>query len=167
MALLNILQYPDPRVHDQAIPVTEVDDNIRRIVDDMFETMYENNGVGLASIQVNIKQRIVVMDVSHDQKQPICAINPEIIEIEGTQYEFEGCLSYPGVYDKIERPSKVRFKALDANGKPYEMEGEGLLAACIHHEIDHLNGMLFVQHLSRLKQERARKKLEKLRRQTL
>lgn len=167
MALLNVLQYPDPRVREKALPVTEIDAKIRQIVTDMFETMYENNGVGLASIQVNIKQRIVVIDVSENKNQPLCLINPEIIHREGSQLEFEGCLSYPGVYDKVERPAKVRFKALDIDGKPYEMTGEGLLAACVEHEIDHLNGTLFVEHLSRLKQERARKKLEKLRRQTL
>ena len=166
MALLNVLQYPDPRVREKALPVTEVDAKIRQIVTDLFETMYESNGVGLASIQVNIKQRIVVIDVSDDKNQPLCLINPEIIHREGSQLEFEGCLSYPGVYDKVERPAKVRFKALDIDGKPYEMTGEGLLAACVEHEIDHLNGTLFVDHLSRLKQERARKKLEKLRRQT-
>jgi peptide deformylase len=167
MALLTVLQYPDPRVHDVAVPVAEIDEKIRRMVNDMFETMYDHNGVGLASIQVNIKQRIVVMDVSDDRKNPICAINPEIIYSEKIQTEFEGCLSYPGVYEKIERPFKAKFRALDIDGKPYEMEGEGLFAACIHHEVDHLNGRLFVQRLSRLKQDRARKKLEKIRRQTL
>lgn len=167
MAILTVLQFPDPRVHDVAAPVTEVDEKIRRIVDDMFETMYDHNGVGLASIQVNIKQRIVVMDISDDRKQPVCAINPEIIFIDGSQDEYEGCLSYPGVYEKVQRPLRAKFRALDVNGKPFEMEGEGLFASCIQHEIDHLNGRLFVQRLSRLKQDRARKKLEKLRRQTL
>ena len=167
MTILNVLQYPDPRVHDKAVSVTAVDATIRRIVDDMFETMYAQNGCGLAAIQVNIKQRIIVIDVSEDKSQPLCVINPEIIYREGTQNEAEGCLSFPGVYDKVERAAKVRFKALDINGKLYEMEGEGLLAACVQHETDHLNGLLFVQRLSRLKQERARKKLEKLRRQTL
>lgn len=167
MALLSVLQYPDPRIHHQAAPVTDIDSQVRHIVNDMFETMYDHKGVGLAAIQVNIKQRIIVIDVSESRKEPLCVINPEIIYREGIQTEFEGCLSFPGVYEKVERAAKVRFKAFDQQGNPYEKEGEGLLAACIQHEIDHLNGMLFVQRLSRLKQERARKKLEKTRRQTL
>ena len=167
MALLGVLQYPDPLLRKKAQPVSEVDDNIRKIVDDMFETMYEQSGVGLASTQVNIPQRIIVMDVSEGQKQPLCVINPEIISREGIQFEYEGCLSFPSVFDKVERSAKIRMRALDQFGKSYEMDAEGLLAICIQHEIDHLDGILFVDHLSRLKQERVRKKLEKNRRRML
>jgi peptide deformylase len=166
MALLSVLQYPDPRLRNPAKPLEKIDPTIRTIVDDMFETMYEQNGVGLAATQVNIPHRIVVIDVSQDKKSPLCVINPEILHQEGVQYETEGCLSVPSIYDHVERAAKVRFRALDVEGKPYEIDAEGLLAVCIQHEIDHLNGILFIDHLSRLKQERARKKIEKLRRHT-
>ena len=130
----------------------------------MYETMYAENGVGLAANQVGISLSIFTMDVSDTRNQRICAINPELISVEGMQTDPEGCLSYPGAYDKVTRGLKVRFKALDIDGKPYEMTAENLMARCVQHEIDHLNGKLFVDHLSRLKQERARKKLEKFRR---
>lgn len=164
MALLGVLQFPDVRLRNKAQPVAEVTDKIKTIVDDMFETMYEQTGVGLAATQVNILQRIIVIDLSDTQNEPLCLINPEITHREGTQFEFEGCLSFPGVFDKVERAAKVRLKALDREGKPYELEAENILAVCIQHEIDHLDGILFVDHLSRLKQDRARKKLQKIRR---
>lgn len=164
MTLLSVLQYPDPLLRNKAQPVTIVDDSVRKTVDDMFETMYEQGGVGLAAIQVNIKQRIIVIDVSDNRSNPICVINPEIIHREGIQFEFEGCISFPGVFDKVERASKVRFKALDRDGKSYEHDADGILAICIQHEMDHLEGILFIDHLSRLKQDRARKKLQKIKR---
>jgi len=166
MALLSVLQYPDPKLRNKALPVTVFDDKLRQIVDDMFETMYEQNGVGLASIQVDIPQRILAIDVSDSRKEPLCVINPEIIHREGIQYEHEGCISFPGVYEKVERAAKLRLHAMDLHGKSFEIDAEGLLAVCIQHEMDHLDGVLFIDHLSRLKQERMRKKLEKIRRQT-
>ncbi len=164
MALLTILEYPDVRLRNKALPVTTFDAALHKVVDDMFETNYTQDGVGLAAIQVNIQQRIIVMDVSENKSAPICAINPEIIHREGTQYEYEGCLSFPSVYDKVERAAHVRLKAFDRDGKVFELAASGLLAVCIQHEIDHLDGILFVDHLSKLKQERSKKKLEKTRR---
>jgi len=162
MAILSILEYPDKRLRNKALPVSEVDSNVRRIVDDMFETMYEqSNTVGLASIQVNIPLRILVMDISEDRSSPICVINPEIIAREGIQQEVEGCVSFPGVWDKVDRSAKICMRALDQNGKPYELNAEELLSVCIQHEMDHLDGVLFVDHLSRLKQTRLVKKLQK------
>jgi len=166
MALLGVLQYPDPKLRTKALPVTEVNEKLRCIIDDMFETMYEQNGCGLAATQVNIHQRIIAIDVSDNKSQPLCVINPEILSSEGIQYESEGCLSLPGLYDKVQRAAKIRIRALDKNGKQYEINTDGLLATCIQHEIDHLNGILFIDHLSNLKKERAHKKLIKLRRQT-
>lgn len=166
MALLSVLQYPDPRLRNPAKPLTEFTPEIHKIVEDMFETMYEQNGVGLAATQVNIPHRIVVIDVSDTRDKPLCVINPEIVHREGIQYETEGCLSVPSIYDHVERAAKVRFRAQDREGNYYELDADGLFAACIQHEIDHLNGVLFIDHLSRLKQERARKKISKLRRQT-
>jgi peptide deformylase len=164
MALLHVLQFPDPLLRNKAKPVAVVDDQVRKMVDDMFETMYEQSGVGLAAIQVNIDKRIIVMDISEDRNQPLCVINPEILTREGVQYESEGCLSFPGVFDKVERSAKIRLKALDRDGQSYELDAEGLLAVCIQHEMDHLDGILFIDHLSALKKDRARKKLEKMRR---
>ncbi|MDR3478115.1 MAG: peptide deformylase [Gammaproteobacteria bacterium] len=161
MALLNVLQYPDKRLRLKAANVLVVDANIQKIVDDMFETMYAENGVGLAATQANIQQRIVVIDISEDKKSPLCVINPEIIACEGTQYEVEGCISFPGMFDKVERAEKVRLRALDRDGKSYEIDAEGLLSVCIQHEVDHLDGILFMDHLSRLKQDRMAKKIEK------
>lgn len=166
MALLSVLQYPDPKLRNKAQPVTEFDAKLQQTIDDMFETMYEQGGVGLAAIQVDVKQQIIAIDVSENKNQPLCVINPEIIHREGVQHEFEGCLSFPGVFDKVERAAKIRLRALDRHGKSYEMDAEELLAVCIQHEMDHLEGVLFADHLSRLKQERLRKKLEKLRRHT-
>lgn len=161
MALLNVLRFPDERLRTVAKPVATVDDSIRTKVDDMFETMYEEKGVGLAAIQVDIHQRIVVIDVSEESNQPLVLINPEITSKEGMMINEEGCLSVPGCYAKVERAEKITFKALDRDGNPYEKEAEGLLAICVQHELDHLDGKLFVDYLSPLKRDRIKKKLEK------
>ena len=163
MALLTVLEYPDKRLRNKALPVTQFDASLEETVAGMFETMRAAEGVGLAATQVNIQQRIIVMDVSESQQEPRCLINPEILHREGTQYEYEGCISFPTVYDRVERAAKVRVRAVDIKGQPFEIEGEGLLAICLQHEIDHLDGVLFVDHLSRLKRERLCKKLEKAR----
>ncbi len=167
MALLNVLKYPDPRLRKVAAVVDSIDDNVRAIVSDMFETMYEDNGVGLAATQVDIQQRILVADVSHTQKEPICLINPDIVKQEGYETFEEGCMSIPGVYEEIERAKVISVKALDKYGDHLEFEADGLLAVCIQHEIDHLNGKLFVDYLSPLKQKMIQKKMEKVRRRTL
>jgi peptide deformylase len=162
MALLEILKYPDPRLRIKAQPVVTVDDELRRQVEDMYETMYHAQGVGLAATQVNIHYRLFTMDTSETRDQRLCVVNPEIISQEGLQYEGEGCLSVGGgAYDKVERAMKVHMRATDLDGKPIELQAEGLMAVCIQHEIDHLNGVLFIDHLSRLKQDRIRKKIEK------
>ncbi|MCK9692323.1 peptide deformylase [Pseudomonas syringae] len=162
MAILNILEFPDSRLRTIAKPVAMVDEDIRQLVDDMFETMYEAPGIGLAATQVNVHKRVVVMDLSEDRSEPRVFINPEIEKLtdEMDQYQ-EGCLSVPGFYENVDRPQKVRVKALDRDGKPYELVAEGLLAICIQHECDHLNGKLFVDYLSNLKRDRIKKKLEK------
>jgi peptide deformylase len=138
-----------------------VDDAVRRLVDDMFETMYAAPGIGLASVQVNDPRRVIVIDISEDRSQPRCFINPEVIAREGEEEMEEGCLSVPGVYEAVRRADRIRVRALDAAGNPFELEAEGLLAVCIQHEIDHLDGKLFVDYLSSLKRQRIRKKLEK------
>ncbi|MES2217587.1 MAG: peptide deformylase [Pseudomonadota bacterium] len=163
MTLLTVLEYPDKRLRNKAQVVTTFDATLQRIVDDMFETMYQERAVGLAATQVEILQRIMVMDVSDDGKSPICAINPEIIQRAGMQYEYEGCVSFPGQYDKVERAATVTLRAAHPNGEIFEMPADGLLAVCMQHEMDHLDGILFIDHLSRLKQERMKKKLEKAR----
>lgn len=166
MAILNILEFPDSRLRTIAKPVAVVDADIRQLVDDMFETMYEAPGIGLAATQVNVHKRVVVMDLSEDRSEPRVFINPEIemLTDEMDQYQ-EGCLSVPGFYENVDRPQKVRIKALDREGKAYEEIAEGLLAVCIQHECDHLNGKLFVDYLSNLKRDRIKKKLEKLHKQ--
>jgi len=161
MALLPILRYPDPRLHTVAAPVTEVDDKIRKLVADMAETMYEAPGIGLAATQVDVHRRIVVIDVSEDQSALMALINPEILERSGEQVCEEGCLSVPGVYEKVARAERVRVRALNAKGEPFELDAEGLLAVCIQHEIDHLDGKVFVEYLSQLKQTRIKGKLAK------
>jgi len=163
MAKLTILEYPDPRLRTIAEPVETVDDEVRAQIDDMFETMYAAPGIGLAATQVNIHKRIVTMDISEDQNEPLVLINPEfeVLDEELHKYQ-EGCLSVPGFYENVKRPQKVNLKALDYNGEPYEMEAEGLLAVCIQHELDHLNGKLFVDYISMLKRNRIKSKLEKL-----
>ncbi len=167
MALLSVLQYPDPLLRKKAHPVVDFNAQLQKVIDDMFETMYEQGGVGLAATQVNIQQRIIVIDLSENHQEPLCVINPEIIAREGTQFEFEGCLSFPSVYDKVERSAKIRLRALDRQGQTFELDATDLLSICIQHEIDHLDGILFLDHLSRLKQDRVRKKLAKNRRRTL
>ncbi|MFC6633894.1 peptide deformylase [Microbulbifer taiwanensis] len=166
MAKLEILEFPDPRLRQVAKPVVEVTDELRQLVDDMFETMYDAPGVGLAATQVNVHQRIVVIDASEDQSEPLAFINPEIevLDEEIHQYD-EGCLSVPGFYETVERPRKVRIKALDRDGETFAIEAEGLLAVIIQHEVDHLNGKLFVDYISPLKRNRIRSKLEKAHRQ--
>jgi peptide deformylase len=161
MALRTILHYPDPRLRQAAKPVAAVDDGIRRLVDDMAETMYAAPGIGLAAVQINVAQRVVVIDVSETRDQLQVFINPQIIERDGRQTFEEGCLSVPGIFDEVERARHIRVRALDRDGQPFELETDGLLATCIQHEIDHLDGKVFVDYLSRLKQSRIRKKLEK------
>ena len=161
MALRTILHYPDPRLRQVAKPVEAVDDQIRVLVDDMAETMYAAPGIGLAAIQINVARRVVVIDVSETRNQLQVFINPQILERDGKQVFEEGCLSVPGIFDEVERAGHIRVRALDRSGQPFELEADGLLATCIQHEIDHLDGKVFVDYLSRLKQSRIRKKLEK------
>ena len=163
MARLQILEYPDPRLRTRAEPVGKVDDELRRLIDDMFETMYEAPGIGLAATQVNVHRRLLVADVSEDHDDPRVFINPEILEKDGVAVTEEGCLSVPGFYEKVERADHIRVRALDRNGEPFEAELEGLLAVCVQHEIDHLDGKLFVDYLSPLKRRMVAKKLEKQR----
>ncbi len=162
MAILNILEYPDPRLRTLARPVDAVTDEIRTLIDDMFETMYDAPGIGLAATQVDVHLQVIVMDLSEDKNEPMVFINPvlEPLTDDAGPYQ-EGCLSVPGFYEDVDRPLRVRVKALDRNGQPFELEAEDLLAVCIQHECDHLNGKLFVDYLSRLKRDRIRKKLEK------
>jgi peptide deformylase len=161
MALLPILEYPDPRLRIRADPVTKVDDEIKKLVADMFDTMYTAPGIGLAATQVNVHKRILVCDIAAEGKEPYCLINPEIVTAEGTTNAEEGCLSVPEFYDYVDRAAKITVRALDRNGKPFELEAEGLLAVCIQHEMDHLDGKLFVDYLSDLKRERLKKKAAK------
>ena len=166
MAKLTILEFPDPRLRTRAAPVAVVDDTIRTLIEDMFETMYAAPGVGLAATQVNVHKRVLVADVSQDQDHPLAFVNPEIVEREGLTEAEEGCLSVPGIFDKLNtRAARIVVRALDREGKPFEMEADGLLAVCIQHEMDHLEGKLFVDYLSELKRTRIRKKLEKERRE--
>jgi len=162
MAVLEILKFPDTRLRIKAKPIDTITSELRNQIDDMYETMYANKGVGLAATQVNIHHRVFVMDVSDTRDQRICVINPEVLRQEGEQYEDEGCLSVSAAFDKVKRAHKVCLRGMDVDGKSFELEAEGLMAVCIQHEIDHLNGVLFIDHLSRLKQERIRKKIEKL-----
>jgi len=162
MAILDILEFPDPRLRTVAKPIDTVDDALRQTIDDMFETMYEAPGIGLAATQVNVHRRLVVIDVSEDKSEPLVFINPEAEPLTQELGEYqEGCLSIPGFYEKVCRPERVRVTALDRDGKSFELECDGLLAVCIQHEIDHLDGKLFVDYLSPLKRDRIKKKLEK------
>jgi len=165
MSMLDILTFPDPRLRKCADPVAEVDDRIRSIVDDMLRTMYAAPGIGLAAIQVNIPLRIIVIDVSEEQDQPLCMINPKILASEGEEQMEEGCLSVPGYYEPVARAERIRMSAIDRDGEAFELETDGLLAVCIQHEIDHLDGKLFVDYISSLKRQRIRRKLEKEQRQ--
>jgi peptide deformylase len=161
MAILSILEYPDPRLRKKAHPVERVDESIRTLLDDMLETMYSAPGIGLAATQVNQQKRVIVIDISDEKNSPLRLVNPEIVWASGTEEMDEGCLSVPGVFEKISRAEKVRVKALGYDGVGFELETDGLLAVCIQHEIDHLEGKLFVDYLSPIKRHRARKKLEK------
>ncbi|MCX7063757.1 MAG: peptide deformylase [Proteobacteria bacterium] len=161
MALLPILEYPDPRLRIKAVAVARVDDSIRRLIDDMLETMYAAPGVGLAAPQVNVHKRIVVIDVSENRDAPCALINPTIQALRGAHESEEGCLSVPGYYELVTRPASVTVRALNRDGHPFELTTDGMFAVCIQHECDHLDGKLFVDYLSGLKRQRIRKKLQK------
>jgi peptide deformylase len=161
MALLPILEYPDPRLRLRAKPVTKVDDRIRRLIDDMLETMYEAPGIGLAATQVDVHERVIVIDISERNDEPVCLVNPEILEKEGSINSEEGCLSVPEFFEFVDRAERIRVRALDRQGEIMEFEAEGMLAVCIQHEMDHLEGKLFVDYLSALKRERVRKRFTK------
>ncbi len=161
MALLDIIIYPDPRLKRRAKSVERVDRACQRLIEDMAETMYAAPGIGLAAVQVGVLQRVIVIDISQDKNELRAFINPMIVEREGNQDIEEGCLSVPGIYAPVRRAERVRVAALDQHGAPFELEATGLLSVCIQHEIDHLDGKVFVEHLSRLKRDRIRKKMEK------
>jgi peptide deformylase len=165
MARLSILEFPDPRLRTVARPVKEVDTRLRQLIDDMFETMYAAPGIGLAATQVDVHERLLVLDVSEDKSDPMVFINPEILESEGSQVYQEGCLSVPGIYADVKRSEKIKVRALDREGRSFELDADGLLAVCIQHEMDHLAGKVFVDYLSPLKRELVRKKLAKQRRE--
>lgn len=161
MAILDILHFPDPRLRKKALPVATIDANIRTLASNMLETMYKEGGIGLAATQVNVQKRVVVIDLSEQRNEPIYLINPEIISTEGVEQMQEGCLSVPDYFDLVERAEKVSFRYLNVDGEVKEVNADGLLAVCIQHEIDHLDGKLFIDYLSPLKRQRLRKKLEK------
>jgi peptide deformylase len=161
MTRLTILEYPDPRLRTKALPVGAMDAPLRELIDDMLETMYAANGIGLAATQVDVHQRLLVTDVSEGRDRPRIFINPEILVRDGTETTQEGCLSVPGYFDDVERAARIRVRALDRDGKAFEEDLDGLLAVCVQHEIDHLDGKLFVDYLSEMKRQRVRKKLEK------
>ncbi|MFL0811227.1 MAG: peptide deformylase [Agarilytica sp.] len=162
MALLPILEFPDPRLRTVAKPVEKVDDEIRRLVDDMFETMYDAPGIGLAATQVNVHKRVITIDCSEEHNEPMVFINPDIEVLDHDLFDYEeGCLSVPGFYEKVTRPEHVRVTALGRDGNSFTIEPKGLLAVCIQHEVDHLDGKLFVDYISNMKRQRIRKKLEK------
>lgn len=162
MAVLDILEFPDPRLRTRATPVETVTDATRALIDDMFATMYAAPGIGLAATQVNVHQRLLVIDISSDRSDPLVFINPEVTILDPALGEYdEGCLSVPGFYETVERPQRISVTALDRNGEPFTRKLEGLLAICLQHEIDHLDGKLFVDYLSPLKRQRIRRKLEK------
>tara|TARA_B100000676_G_C18002695_1_gene801826 strand:- start:488 stop:982 length:495 start_codon:yes stop_codon:yes gene_type:complete len=161
MAKLEILHYPDPRLRNCARPVDVVDEDVKTLVDNMLETMYAAPGIGLAATQVNVDRRVIVIDVSEDKSQPLCFINPELEETDGQVELEEGCLSVPGIYETVQRAEQIRVRAVNREGESFTLDAEGLLAVCIQHEIDHLDGKLFVDYLSRLKQQRIRKKAQK------
>jgi len=162
MAVLNILRYPDPRLHKIAKPVAQVDERVRRLVTDMFETMYAANGIGLAATQVDVHERVIVMDVSEERDQPLVLINPELTWTSDEMVVGdEGCLSVPAIYDKVPRHERVTVRALDREGREYKIDADGLLAVCIQHEMDHLMGKVFVEYLSPLKRNRIKAKMQK------
>ena len=162
MALLQILHFPDPRLRKKALPVDEVNDQVRQTVEDMFETMYDAPGIGLAATQVDIQEQIIVIDISEDRSDPLCLINPEIISKDGAEEMQEGCLSVPGIFENVQRYEHITVRALDREGEEYTLDANGLLAVCIQHEMDHLEGKLFVDYLSPLKMQRIKKKMLKL-----
>lgn len=161
MPVLDILEFPDERLRTRAKPVEAVTDEIRQLVDDMFETMYAAPGIGLAATQVNVHQRVVVIDISREKDQPLCLINPVIVAKDGIEQHEEGCLSVPGIYETVERADHIKVEALNRDGEKFVVETGDLLAVCIQHELDHLDGKLFVDYLSPLKRNRIKKKLEK------
>ena len=165
MALLEILEFPDPRLRTKAKPVGQVDDAVRALADAMLATMYAAPGIGLAATQVDVHQRLVVIDVSEGKDQPLVLVNPDIVAKDGSQVYQEGCLSVPGIFADVERADRVTVRALDRNGTPFELEADGLLAVCIQHELDHLDGKVFVDYLSPLKRELVRKRLAKAQRE--
>ena len=165
MTKLAILEYPDPRLRKTAQRVESVDDAVRQLVADLLETMYAAKGVGLAATQVDVHRRVIVLDVSEERNQPMVFINPELVKTEGRGAGEEGCLSVPDVFDKVQRATHIRVRALGSEGKPFEMDADGLLAVCIQHEMDHLEGKLFVDYLSELKRQLIRRRLEKERKQ--
>lgn len=167
MALLPILRYPDARLHTRARPVDQVDSTIEQLIEDLIETMYAAAGIGLAATQVNVHQRVIVIDISDDHQHPQVFINPRIVFSEGTAQREEGCLSVPGIYDRVTRAETVLVEALDRHGQPFSLQATGLLAVCIQHEMDHLEGKVFVEYLSPLKQNRIKTKMRKRARETL
>lgn len=167
MAILTILHFPDPRLRNKADPVTVIDESVKQLVNDMLETMYAAPGIGLAAIQVNIPKRVIVVDVSEERNDPVCLVNPEIEERRGTVETEEGCLSVPGIYESVRRSEWVRVSARSPSGETLTLEADGLLAVCIQHELDHLEGKLFVDYLSELKRQRIRKKSAKRQRETM
>lgn len=167
MALLKIVHYPDPRLHKVAQPIATVDDGIRKLIADMAETMYAAPGIGLAATQVDRHVRLILVDISETKDALQVFINPEILAAEGQSEHEEGCLSVPGIYDRVTRPERITVRALNSLGQPFELEADGLLAVCIQHEIDHLDGKVFVEYLSRLKQDRIRKKMLKQAREVM
>ncbi|MBE0434431.1 MAG: peptide deformylase [Methylomicrobium sp.] len=164
MSILTILEFPDERLRKKAAPVETVDADIRKLVDDMFETMYEARGVGLAATQVNVHKRVIVIDVSEEKKSPLCLINPEILAKDGIEETEEGCLSVPGFFETVKRAEHIKVCALNRDGKSFEFEAEDLLAVCVQHEMDHLEGKLFVDYISPLKRQMIKKKLNKIHR---
>ncbi|MDD1613671.1 MAG: peptide deformylase [Methylococcaceae bacterium] len=162
MSILTILEFPDERLRKKAAVVKTVDDKIKRLVDDMLETMYQSHGVGLAATQIDVHQRVIVIDVSEEKDDPLYLINPEIIEKDGIKESEEGCLSVPGFFEKVKRAEHIRVKALNREGQSFEFEARDLLAVCVQHEMDHLSGKLFVDYISPLKRQRIKKKLEKI-----
>lgn len=166
MALLDILRYPDPRLYQKAEPVAEIDESVRTLVRDMAQTMYAAPGIGLAATQVDVHRRVVVIDASESRDQLLVLINPEIVSREGVQYCEEGCLSLPGIYEAVERAERVTVRALGLDGKPFTLTSDKVLAICIQHELDHLEGKVFVDYLSRLKQQRIKARLQKQLRKT-
>ncbi len=165
MSILTILEFPDRRLRTVAAEVAQVDTGIQSLVDDMLETMYAAKGVGLAATQINVHKRIIVMDVSEDKNEPICLINPEIIEKDGIEESEEGCLSVPGFFEKVSRAEHIKVRALNRAGESFELEASDLLAVCIQHEMDHLQGKLFVDYLSAFKRNRIKAKLDKIHKQ--